>query len=114
MPDELLETDVVLNAGRAGYSATGLRVPSVLRLHRLMTVATSMIQRELGSLSQDIQAEVDRKLLKLFELDKAEALTRVLETAVDDSIAAERSDGPTKPPEGGATDLDEENKEPPS
>lgn len=42
-PDELLETDVVLDSERPGYSATGLKVSSVLRLHRLMTVATSLI-----------------------------------------------------------------------
>ncbi len=70
MPDELLETDVVLDSDRSGYPATGLRVSSVLRLHRLMTVTTSVIRRELGSLSPDMQAEIDRKLRKLFDLSR--------------------------------------------
>lgn len=68
MPEELLETDVLLNSERPGYEETGLRSPSVLRLHRLMTVATSLIQRELGALPPETQTEVDEKLCGLFVL----------------------------------------------
>jgi mRNA interferase MazF len=68
VPHDLLETDVVLDSRRAGFAATGLHVSSTLRLHRLMTVTASLIQRELGMLSSSIQKEVNRKLRKLFEL----------------------------------------------
>ncbi|MGB3683537.1 MAG: type II toxin-antitoxin system PemK/MazF family toxin [Rubrobacteraceae bacterium] len=68
IPEELLETDVPLNFERPGHEETGLRFPSVLRLHRLMTVATSMIQRELGALPPELQTEVDEKLRGLFAL----------------------------------------------
>lgn len=68
MPDELLETDVVLDPNRPGYPETGLRVLSVLRLHRMMTVATTLILRKLGILSADMQTEVDEKLRELFDL----------------------------------------------
>lgn len=68
MPDDLLETDVVLDPGREGYDETGLRVASVLRLHRLMTVATPLLQRELGVLQFEAQAEVGQKLRGLFGL----------------------------------------------
>jgi mRNA interferase MazF len=47
---------------------TGLRVPSTLRLHRLMTVSTSMILRELGRVLSEIQDLAERKLRKLFGL----------------------------------------------
>ncbi len=67
-PEKLLETDVVLSSERSGYGQTGSRLPSVLRLHRLMTVATSLIRRELGVLSPDMQTEVDEKLRRLFDL----------------------------------------------
>lgn len=66
MPDEPLETDVVLDPGREGYGETGLRVASVLRPHRLMTVATPLLQRELGVLPSE--AEVWQKLRGLFGL----------------------------------------------
>lgn len=68
IPTDLLETDVVLHSSQADFSATGLRVSSTLRLHRLMTVTTSLIRRELGELPSSIQLEVDNKLRRLFEL----------------------------------------------
>jgi mRNA interferase MazF len=67
-PSVLLETDLVIDAGHADFSATGLHVSSTLQLHRLMTVATSMIRRELGSLSAALQRDADVKLKKLFRL----------------------------------------------
>src|SRR3954468_15047013 len=56
-PVSPLGTDVMLEQGRNDFRTTGLRVSSVLRLHRLVTLNTSLIQRELGSLSADLQEE---------------------------------------------------------
>lgn len=67
IPAELLDSDLILEANHADFVATGQRVSSTLRLHRLMTVTTSLIQRELGELSPALQAEVAGKLRKLFE-----------------------------------------------
>jgi len=63
---DLLETDLVLDIRHADFPATGLRFASVLRLHRIVTVTTSLIQRELGVLSPAIQTEVGNNLRKLF------------------------------------------------
>ena len=68
IPEDLLDTDLVLKASSADFPLTGLRVTSTLRLHRLMTVTTSLIQRELGELSPSMQAEVFNKLQRLFAL----------------------------------------------
>ena len=68
VPPDLDETDVMLDSSHTDFGATGLRVTSTLRLHRLMTVSTSLILRELGKLSPNIQSLVDDKLRKLFEL----------------------------------------------
>ena len=68
IPDRLLDTDVVLDTEREGYRETGLRVASVLRLYRLMTVATPLIQRELGVLPPGVWNEVEEKLRTLFEI----------------------------------------------
>jgi mRNA interferase MazF len=65
---DILETDMVMDAAEPDFRSTGLRVSSVLRLHRLMTVTTSFIQRDLGILSPRVRAEVDRRLKKLFNL----------------------------------------------
>jgi mRNA interferase MazF len=68
IPVDLLETDLVLNAHQADFILTGLKVSSTLRLHRLMTVATSLIQCELGELPPIMKTEVDKRLRKLFGL----------------------------------------------
>jgi mRNA interferase MazF len=68
VPPALASSDVVLEAAESDFPVTGLRVTSTLRLHRLMTVTASIIQRELGKLSPRMQAEVDTKLRDLFEL----------------------------------------------
>ena len=61
-------TDVALDPGRNDIAATGLRVAPVLRLHRLVTLTTGLIVRQLGKLSPPWQQEVDKKLALLFGL----------------------------------------------
>ncbi len=68
IPNDLLETDVVLDSNHPNFNMTGLRVSSALRLHRLMTVTTALIRRELGELSPVMRAEMAGKLRKLFDL----------------------------------------------
>jgi mRNA interferase MazF len=68
VPIPLVNSDILLDAAASDFSTTGLRVSSTLRLHRLMTVTTSIIQRELGRLSARMQTEVNTKLRDLFEL----------------------------------------------
>jgi len=68
VPAELLATDLVIDASAPDFSSTGLRVSSVLRVHRLMTIATAMIRRELGQLSPRMQTQVDGRVRKLFDL----------------------------------------------
>jgi mRNA interferase MazF len=67
IPNEILETDIVLDSKRDDFNITGLRVSSTIRLHRLMTITTSLIQRELGNLSPQMKIEVNNKLCKLFD-----------------------------------------------
>jgi len=66
IPADLLDADLVLDASHADFPSTGLRVSSTVRLHRLMTVTTSLIQREMGELSPRTQTEVANKLRRLF------------------------------------------------
>lgn len=68
IPSDLLETDIVLDATGGDFPATGLRVSSTVRLHRMLTATTGLIRRELGELSPAHQAEVRRRLRLLFGL----------------------------------------------
>ena len=61
-------SDLVLDIRDPDFAATGLRAPSTVRLHRLMTVTTAVIRRELGELSPRLQMEVNAKLRNLFGL----------------------------------------------
>ena len=68
LPDDPLSTDIVIKDTHSDFRKTGLRVTSVIRLHRLTTVTTRIIHRELGRLPDDIRAGTDRELLELFKL----------------------------------------------
>jgi mRNA interferase MazF len=68
VPEEPLTTDLVFAETDKDFSTTGLRVSSTLQLHRLMTVGTNMLVRELGIVPQARQKEVDRKLKLLFSI----------------------------------------------
>ena len=65
---ELSTTDIVLEPSAPGFAETGLRVASTLRLHRVVTLSTSLILRELGVLSSSLQKEVNDGLRNLFAL----------------------------------------------
>ncbi len=61
-------TDLIIDASDADFASTGLKVPSTIRLHRLMTVTKSIMRRQLGELSARHQAEIKDLLRNLFNL----------------------------------------------
>jgi mRNA interferase MazF len=61
-------TDLILDPLNPDFAATGLKAASALRLHRLMTVATPLIARRLGTLSPALQSQVSARLKRLFGL----------------------------------------------
>jgi len=69
VPDKPLNSDVLIDSSDALFPLTGLKVTSNLRLHRLITVSTSLIKRELGSLPPLISKKVSYKLAELFKLE---------------------------------------------
>ena len=68
VPPKLEPTDVLLDPGSADFARSGLRVRSALRLHRMVTVSAAIIQRQLGVLTPNLQAEVQQRLRALFAL----------------------------------------------
>jgi mRNA interferase MazF len=53
--EEPLDTDVVLAPQDPDFAQTGLQVRSTIRIHRLLTVASSIIKRKLGTLPAGLQ-----------------------------------------------------------
>jgi len=68
IPGKPLDTDILIQPGDPDFAATGLRVSSALQLHRLMTVSTSLIHRQLGRLSPALQERLAAGLRGLFGL----------------------------------------------
>lgn len=68
-PDEPLDTDIGLDPQDPDFAETGLHVRSTIRLHRLLTVASSIIKRELVSLSPSLQGRVADALRRLFAVE---------------------------------------------
>jgi mRNA interferase MazF len=66
VPDLPLSTDLVFAETDRDFSETGLRISSTLQLHRMITVASNIIVRELGTLPMSVQEEVEGKLKLLF------------------------------------------------
>jgi mRNA interferase MazF len=58
----LASTDYTVDTTHPEYPLTGLRVTSVLRLHKLASVEQSIIVRRLGRIGPQLQAEVDARL----------------------------------------------------
>ncbi len=67
-PGAPLDSDLLLSSGRPDFTSTGLHVSSAIRFHRLMTVAASVIQRQLGELSPRMMKEMSQRLRRLFGL----------------------------------------------
>jgi mRNA interferase MazF len=57
-----IPTDVLVESSHAEFGATGLRVASVIRLHKLASVEVKVVARRLGRLGPNLQSEVDRCL----------------------------------------------------
>ena len=72
-PDDLLDTDIVLDPQEPGFAQTGLQVRSTIRTHRLLTVASTTIKRQLASLTPALQARVADAARRLFARDTNEA-----------------------------------------
>jgi len=68
IPDRPLASDLLLDSRAPGFAGTGLRISSTLQLHRLMTVSTKLIRRQLGHLPPEWQARVHGGLRSLFGL----------------------------------------------
>ena len=70
-PDNPLDTDIVLDPGDPDFAQTGLHVRSTVRAHRLLTISSRLIKRELGSLSPQRQELVNQAVRRLFETAEA-------------------------------------------
>ena len=62
-------TDLIIEDSNVDFEHTGLKVSSVLKLRRLLTISDNIIQKVIGILPESYHTEVDTKLKLLFNLN---------------------------------------------
>jgi mRNA interferase MazF len=62
IPSDLDATDFVIDDKHLDFTQTGLRMTSVVRLQRVLSVPEDLILRELGTLPEAMQLQVRAKL----------------------------------------------------
>ncbi|MBA4409547.1 MAG: type II toxin-antitoxin system PemK/MazF family toxin [Bacteroidota bacterium] len=66
--EDLAESDFVIKRNTEDSKGTGLAIDSVIRLHKMVTIPTSLIKRKLGIINKDTEKIISGKLRLLFEL----------------------------------------------
>jgi len=64
-----VETDIVIDSDSEWFLSTGLKVNSVLKLHKMVTTEKDFIRSKIGELPASVMSTVDDKLKILFELN---------------------------------------------
>jgi mRNA interferase MazF len=65
----VLDTDILIDPSEHYFTATGLYVRSVIKLHRMITVTPSQIKESIGVLPDELIPELKMKLGKIFQLE---------------------------------------------
>ena len=61
-------TDVIIEKTQIDFGITGLKVSSVIKIHRLLTAADKIIRNIIGDLPEFYHSQVDEKIKKLFDI----------------------------------------------
>ena len=64
IPEDKMESDISLEKS----DETGLKINSILRLHRITTIPSELIKRQLGQIPTKKKIEIKHKLSQLFDL----------------------------------------------
>ncbi len=57
IPNDLIDSDLIINKQSANSLGTGLTVDSVIRLHKIVTIPKSLIKRKLGAINKSVEIE---------------------------------------------------------
>lgn len=67
IPDDIINSDIIIKKDSEDWIGTGLTVDSVIRLHKIVTIPKSLIKRRLGKINQSFESKTKEKIQKLFE-----------------------------------------------
>lgn len=66
IPEERIDSDLILYKNSSNSVSTGLTVDSVIRLHKMVSIPKSLIKRKLGLINSVLEAEVKKKVIRMF------------------------------------------------
>lgn len=67
IPDDLIESDLIIRKQTENFLGTGLTVDSVIRLHKIVSIPKSLIKRKLGKINKSVEVKVRRKIGQMFD-----------------------------------------------
>lgn len=68
VPRFISTTDYILRRDNQDFAATGLRASSIFKAHKIATLDKKIILGELGTLSERVQIQIDKRLRLVFGL----------------------------------------------
>ncbi len=68
--NNVTEYDILLKTNTSLSHGTGLHTNSVIKLYRIATIPQWLIKRKLGEINQEVSNLVEKKLKRLFEIEK--------------------------------------------
>jgi mRNA-degrading endonuclease toxin of MazEF toxin-antitoxin module len=68
IPTQAMPTDILLDPSQSDHKSANLKVISVVRLHKLATLHTSSLARQLGMMPPQLMPEVSTKLKLLLKI----------------------------------------------
>lgn len=68
LPAHPEDSDIIIYKKDSDFSVTGLKVDSVIKLHRIVTIPKNLIRKQLGELSPELAFIVSDKLKSLFKI----------------------------------------------
>jgi len=67
IPEDQIDTDLILFKDSENSIGTGLTVDSVIKLHKMVTIPKSLIKRKLGVINPTMVPIIKEKIFRLFD-----------------------------------------------
>jgi len=67
IPDDLIDSDLIIRKESEDSLGSGLIVDSVIRLHKMVTIPKILIKRQLGSINKTLEVDVSIRIRQLFD-----------------------------------------------
>jgi mRNA interferase MazF len=67
IPEDIIDSDLIIKKQSKDSIGTGLTVDSVIRLHKIVTIPKNIIKRKLGTINKSVEVEIRNKIIQLLD-----------------------------------------------